>query len=891
MLQYRLMKGEAVELKDASIRDSFRRHLTHIDDFTRNQEAKSASLASLGTWVYELKRRHPSLDASGAAMQLALSQVRTASDPAILGGGLWFEPFTLEPNKRWVGAYAVVDGPGRARPTWEYSNDDYAYTAHRWYTNAVSEGWDLGRPRSRDLYMTEPYMDSLGGRPTVFITFTHVMYDADRSKIIGVATADWTLDSLQAALDEFAITDHSFAFLVHEPSRKVLYPVERDELAQLSDKSWRDTVDLAGARTGKVVEKTGVWVDGREYDVLYTRTDAGFVFGYFVDTAEAYEFIDEVARKNLLLALGTLLLAVLAMYLMVSRLTSPIANLVRVVRGIHKGDLDREVPVETEDEIGELAGAFNEAYGRIRDYARELETSEAHFRALIEKGADIIAVVTPRGEVEYASPSVRALGYDPAELTGTMLAPVLHRDDVSRVLDLLGGLSENAATASVDLRIRCNDGSWRSLEAIATLTQRGIVINARDVTERKRAEDALRKSEARMRQANKLEAVGRLAGGVAHDFNNAMTAVLGTAELLLRTYRGDKALEAPLREIKAAGEHAAALTRQLLTFSRQHVTERRAADLNGVVTGVEQMLRRLIGEDIELRTDLSGELPPIQGDTRALEQILVNLAVNARDAMPEGGKITISTSFERIGAVQISVNGRIEPGEYCVLRVTDTGVGMDSHVLANMFDPFFSTKGVEGGTGLGLSTVYGIVDDSGGFILVDSEPGKGTEFEIYWAPCDAVVEHRPRTETSFPEGQGEVVLVVEDEELVRNVTCKTLIIGGFEVLAAENGEEALNIVRDSRRIDLVITDVVMPRMRGPQLIEAIDRLRPGMPVVFVSGYSAGEINLDDTDPGRRRHLEKPFTPNRLLETARELIDACRRRAGRSGDTVGAGDQQ
>ncbi len=879
IVHYRLMKAEAVELRAAEIDATFERFLSDINGFTGNQGQKAAALATLGSWVYELEKQNASLDAPNAAMKLALSQLRTASDQAILGGGIWYEPYALEDDKKWVGPYAVVDGPGRAKPNWEYSTEEYAYSTHAWYTVAVPADWDRSHERMQDLYMTEPYMDSLAGRPTVFITFTHVMYSPDRH-IIGVATADWTLDSLSRTLDEFRQTPSSFPVLVHAPSRKVLFPVGRDELSLLSDAPWGRYIDVDAATVGQISRTSGV-VDGRDFDVMYTRTNADFVFGHFVATDEAYAFLDDIQTKNLWIAVVTLLLVAFATYVVVARLVGPIDRLAESARQIAAGDREHEAPEGMRDEIGELAEAFNRSHRRAREYAAELEKSadklrksEEHFRALIENSTDIIAVVGEDTTISYASPSVlHVLGYEPEDLHGKRLAELIRDADLGATKAACARLiGRRSPVESVELEMRHADGQWRRFEAVCTRHPEGVVFNARDVTERRAAEAALHRSEEHMRQVAKLEAVGRLAGGIAHDFNNAMTAVIGTCQVLIRRYPDDAKLLSSLHDILDAGEHASSLTRQLLTFSRHHVAERQAVDLNEVVRGVERMLRRLIGAHVELATDLDEEIPPVLADGREIEQVLVNLVVNARDALPDGGKIVIETRVESVAAPLMSVNGKIGAGEYCVLAVIDDGVGIDESTLPKIFDPFFSTKDAEVGTGLGLSTVYGIIKDSSGYILVDSQPSQGTRFQIFWSSTEQTVEREASARHTAARGHADVVLLAEDDERVRNVTAEVLRDAGFTVIAAADGVAALEVVRGGKHVDLLITDVVMPRMKGPQLAAEVAAVLPDLPVIFVSGYVAGELGADHVEKPHYDYLQKPFSNDRLVELARELID-------------------
>lgn len=389
---------------------------------------------------------------------------------------------------------------------------------------------------------------------------------------------------------------------------------------------------------------------------------------------------------------------------------------------------------------------------------------------------------------------------------------------------------------------------------------------ATDITRRKQLEDQLR-------QSQKMEAVGRLAGGVAHDFNNLLTAILGHADLLLDETSGDDRRGADLAEIKHAAERAAGLTRQLLAFSRKQILQPKVLDLNTVVASVGTLLRRLIGEDVELRIAPAEGLGPVEADPGQLEQVILNLAVNARDAMPRGGKLIIETANVELDAEYARQHVGVEPGPYVMLAVSDTGVGMDDEVKAHLFEPFFTTKAQAQGTGLGLAMVYGIVKQSGGFIWVYSEPGRGTAFKIYLprlAACPQAATPAPATEGSLA-GSG-TILLVEDEEAVRRLASRVLEARGYTVLPAADGLQALDTVqRHPGAIDLVITDVVMHHMSGRELAELVRPRRPATKILYVSGYTDDAIVRHGVLEAGVVFLQKPFTPDSLARKVKEIL--------------------
>ncbi len=382
-----------------------------------------------------------------------------------------------------------------------------------------------------------------------------------------------------------------------------------------------------------------------------------------------------------------------------------------------------------------------------------------------------------------------------------------------------------------------------------------------------------RKLEDQLIQSQKMEAVGRLAGGVAHDFNNLLTVILGYGEMLREQVKGDELAFEAVGEVFQAAERASALTNQLLAFSRRQVSMPRVTSLNEVVQKVDRMLRRIIGEDIELGTMLSPGLSPARIDPGHIEQVVMNLAVNSRDAMPQGGTLTIETANVELAEEYAEGHIGVRPGHYVMLAVSDTGIGMDAATKARIFEPFFTTKELGKGTGLGLSTVYGIVKQNGGEVQVYSEPGHGTVFKIYFP---AVAEYAEAVARKGPEAEAaaatETILLVEDEAQVRNLTRTLLAQRGYSVLAASSGSAALELARGYReRIDLLLTDVVMPHMSGPELAKAVRSAHPEIKVLFMSGYTETAIGQQGTLPAGTPFVQKPFTSANLHRKVRDVL--------------------
>ena len=382
--------------------------------------------------------------------------------------------------------------------------------------------------------------------------------------------------------------------------------------------------------------------------------------------------------------------------------------------------------------------------------------------------------------------------------------------------------------------------------------------------------DQRRSLQEQLIQAQKMEAIGRLAGGVAHDFNNLLTVILGFSDVVLQGTDRVSPNYSPVEQIKAAAERATALTRQLLAFSRKQVLQPRVLDLNAVVSGIEKMLRRLLGDDVQLVTVLAKNVPAVKADPTQLEQVIMNLAVNARDAMPEGGKLTIETADIELGEEYCREHVEITPGRHAMLAITDTGHGMDAATKARIFEPFFTTKESGKGTGLGLSTVFGIVKQSGGSVWVYSEVGHGTTFKIYLPRAEAAIAEEPQQEVAGARGS-ETVLVVEDDENVRSLVRAVLAARGYSVFEAGNASEALLLRgRYTGPIQLLLTDVVLPQVGGRELSEKLVSLDPKLKVLYMSGYTDKAVVIGNHDAA---FIQKPFTPDALSRKVREVLDS------------------
>ena len=482
----------------------------------------------------------------------------------------------------------------------------------------------------------------------------------------------------------------------------------------------------------------------------------------------------------------------------------------------------------------------------------------------------------------------RALGYTRAELLGLGVADVDPEFPLERWPAHWAELKARRALL-FEGHHRAKDGRLLPVEIAANYLEYGghayNLALVRDITERRRAEAERLWMEEQLRQSQKLEAVGKLAGGVAHDFNNLLTAIMGSAEELASRLDAASPLREGVQDIQDAAQRASLLTRQLLAFGRKQPIRPRLVDLGEVVGSTLRMLRRLIGEDVELTTASEPGLGRVLIDPGAVEQVILNLAVNARDAMPAGGRLTIRTASVLVTEDEARGRAGVRPGPHVLLVVADTGTGMSPEVQSHLFEPFFTTKGVGKGTGLGLSTVYGIVKQCGGDIHVESAPDRGTVFRIYLPCAEGAAAPEEASPAEVAAGAGEAapgpasarsgsVLVVEDEPAVRSVALRALRGAGFTVCVAADGDEALRLLGEARgpAVDLVVTDVVMPRLGGLELAARLRERRPGLPVLFVSGYTEHAADLQGRLDERTTFLSKPFTPQDLLRAVRQLLE-------------------
>jgi PAS domain S-box-containing protein len=512
----------------------------------------------------------------------------------------------------------------------------------------------------------------------------------------------------------------------------------------------------------------------------------------------------------------------------------------------------------------------------------ELREAEARYRLLVEQLPLITYINVPgeSGRWVYLSPQLEEiLGYKPSEWTSDFRSflEAIHPDDRELVT------AERAASGGkgrigLEYRLMAKDGRivWMRDEAVVVRDLSGKPLYVQgyllDISVEREAESERHRLEAQLLHSQKMEAIGRLAGGIAHDFNNLLTAITGYSELIISELDPASSLARDAEEIKRAAEQAAAMTQQLLAFSRRQVLQPAFLDPNEVIGHMEKMLQRLIGENIELVTELENEIAVIRCDRGQVEQVIMNLVVNARDAMPTGGRISISTANTELDDSE-AARLDLPSGSYVVATITDNGTGMDEETISHVFEPFFTTKEQGKGTGLGLATVHGIIEQSNGAIEIESEPGEGSTFRVF-LPVAHEGADPDRVVTPLADTRGsETLLLVEDEEMVRQLVGRVLRELGYEVFEASSGEEAISVSTNlDRPIDLLVTDVVMPGMSGRELAELLVVSRPTTRVLFMSGYTEEAIVHHGVLGGETEFISKPFAPQELAQKVREVLE-------------------
>ena len=655
------------------------------------------------------------------------------------------------------------------------------------------------------------------------------------------------------------------------------WPKVADRLAHLEGPSVPLALDGSSGEGSRVA--------GAPVDYLGWRVVVAQPITEFLAPVWAY------TRSLVVTALLVALLAAFAALVAAERFARPIARLTHHAERVAAGELEAEAAAEGPREIAALGAAFGEMTRRVRDLLiglqREVDdrsraergarASEERLRAILENALDIVYAHDAQGTILFMSPSVeRWLGVPPQELVGRQVEEIVHPDDRSRIPKWRDPAEGGAAVHMQTLRWRAADGSWHTMEtasrnALDLPALAAVIVSARDVTEREQAAEQQRKLEASLAQARSLEAIGLLAGGVAHDLNNLLMPILGYTELVL----ADMPLDAPgrryLLEVQDAARRARDLVSQLLAFGRRQRLDVRAVDMVAELRGLEKLLRTSLTERIGLALALPDEPVVVAADAAEFQRVVMNLAVNARDAMADGGRLDVEVGQVILDATHAAPYD-LPAGTYGQLVLRDTGHGMDAETREHAFEPFFSTKERGRGTGLGLASVFGIVRQHRGGIRVESAPGEGTSFDILWPLASARTVDIPAA-TRVEKGHGETILLVEDDSAVREIVRLTLEDAGYHALPAENAEQALALARDRPgSVDLLVSDVVMPGTSGPALFDILRREGLTTRALFMSGYADDALRHSERLPPGLTVLTKPFSPTLLLAAvARALI--------------------
>jgi signal transduction histidine kinase/HAMP domain-containing protein len=713
-------------------------------------------------------------------------------------------------------------------------------------------------------YYGPVYFDETTGAPLMKISMP--VKELRTLAIEGILVAELNLMSMRQLVTDTRIGKSGTAYLLDQQRRVIVHPNPSIVLQDNRFDAPPEPEIMAGIQGERaVVAAKAITLNDR---TLWVVTE--------LPTAEAFQHLPHTMIIIGAIIVFTLAGAVALGAFIVHQLIRPIESLARTARAISRGDFSQKAGAERMDEFGDLATAFNTMTGQLLETIRNLDREKNFVRNSIEAITYPFYIIDVKDYTVQLANSAAGFGAFPEgkkcyQLTHNADTPCGGPDHPCTIeaikktkrpvlMEHLHGLGKGDTTTYEVYGFPIFDDHGDVVQVIEYCI---------DITEKKYLE-------AQLRQSQKLEAIGSLAGGVAHDFNNILTAILGYSEIIMMAMAKDDPLWLHIEAIHTAGDRAAGLTRQLLAFSRKQVMELKVINLDAIINNMTTMLGRLIGERIEMKLLLRNPTANIKADPGQIEQIIMNLTLNARDAMPDGGSLILETDTIELDEEYSRSHAEVSPGSYVVFSITDTGHGMTPDVRDKIFDPFFTTKRPGKGTGLGLSTVYGIIKQLEGHIFVYSEPGRGTTFKIYFhEEKETVPEKITPVEQAQALSKGkETVLVVDDDPTIRKMVSDTLAPFGYQVVEADSGEKALEIYNASiSTIDLLLTDVIMPGMNGRELFEKVQAIRPNMKVLFMSGYTDNVIAHQGVlEPGIL-FINKPLVPSLLTKKIREILDS------------------
>ena len=864
---------------EKSIHQAFRFNLDRINDVTKSMENNGYSVALTGEMLHESSKGRPPVVLKKLLARFLRDKVGRM--PMILGSGIWYEPYRTLPGEKYCGPYGYWRN-GSVHVTWEYSVPEYNYVSRYWYTIAKP-----ARPRSGDtvpdqkVYITPPYYDTLEGRKIVFITMAVPMFDS-AGRFLGVSSTDWGIDVIYKNLTGFSPTENSFVILADGTEDRILYhPDKRMVMKKLSDLPWYRDFRSDDFRQYRITEKKGVLINGISYDLLSTGTDAGFRLIMGVPPEEAYSRVVMVMWMFYISSSFLIILIIITLSKIFD--TYFIRRVIEInnsISEIEKGNYGSVILFKGTDELSHIAENINTMSRTILHREKQLLGLQRYLANIIESMPSVLVAFDFSGVITQwnrAAAETFGIAHDEAlgENLWNMLPDLVRfKDDVEKALKTRVAvflsrelfLEENARYYNIHIFPLIADG------------EQGCVLHLVDITE-------IEKKDEQLRQAQKLEIIGTLAGGLAHDFNNILSGIMGTTSLLTYHLEHDDDIDndmvaASVKIINESSRRAAAVVQQLLVLSRKQETVCVPIDLNDVVKRVVAICSNTFEKSVEIRAAYSEQAAMVKADVSQIEQVLFNLCINGYHAMTfmrgadkeAGGILRLALEKITAGPDLAQAYPEAEQGTaYWKISVSDEGVGISGEQMKQIFDPFYTTKEKDSGTGLGLTMVDNIIHHHGGFIEVRSAPGSGSTFSVFLASLEDGGAVSESVKTELKRGEG-VVLVIDDEHNVRKITGTMLELCGYSVLQAENGPQGIALFSENpEKIDAVILDLDMPKLSGREVFMELKKIRSDVRVLLTSGFLKDKRIADLLEMGVRHYLQKPYGVQELSEIIWNVI--------------------